>query len=94
MKQCYICGESDPSILTLEEHHLFGRKFGKQKIWLCLNCHKKITDEQNKLPTKIRKSHSSKSKLVFAINSIGALNKLSGEKLIQISHELSKDVKK
>jgi hypothetical protein len=94
MVQCFICGESDSRVLILEKHHIFGKKYSKQAVWVCLNCHKKITDGQNNLPTSIRKSSSSKAVTIFAIRSIGELMNACGEELIKISNKLAEEWKK
>lgn len=89
-KSCFICDESDEKILILEKHHIYGKKYSKETVWLCLNCHKRITDEQNKLPVRVRKSYSRQDKDTVAIASIGALMKRMGYELLEISQRRSK----
>lgn len=45
---CLICGEDDPACLEL--HHLAGRIYGDDKIIVCTNCHKKLTERQKDHP--------------------------------------------
>lgn len=86
-KRCFICKENYENVL--EKHHMFGKKYSDQTILLCLNCHRIVTDNQNSLPTKIRKSRHQNEKDIVAINSIGSLHFLTGKELIKISKRLS-----
>ncbi len=90
MSACFICQTFDERVLILEKHHYLGKKYSDLTIWLCLNCHKKITDSQNKLPVKVRKSYYRRNKDIFALCSIGALYKELGQELINISFRLTK----
>ena len=83
---CSICGEDDPSVI--EEHHLYGKNNSDKKIFLCKNCHAKITKEQNKMSPKSRSSSSSQyEKMGFILISTGALHKVISETLIDLGHE-------
>ncbi len=42
--RCAFCGESDPR--CIEEHHIYGRANSDETVFVCLNCHRKITDRQ------------------------------------------------
>lgn len=89
MPKCFFCGESDKKVLILEKHHVFGRKYNDEMIWACLNCHKRITDVQNSIPTKIRSSKRKRDVSVVALASIGAYNVRVGEELIRIAKHLA-----
>ena len=41
-KECEICGSNK----KLEQHHIRGRKHGKECITVCYDCHKILTDRQ------------------------------------------------
>ena len=57
-RKCARCPEDDPMVVR-ERHHRFGRNNSPETIWLCLNCHKKITELQNLLPPKVRSKSAS-----------------------------------
>jgi len=65
---CFLCGEDDPTVLIIEDHHILGRAYSDDKIPLCKNCHAKITAGQNLLPPKAR-SHNAplKDRLAYAL---------------------------
>jgi hypothetical protein len=90
---CAICGEDDTRVLK-QYHHVFGKKFDKEKILLCHNCHDKITHEQNKLPPKVRKAKSEIFLIVFVLRSVGALLEVIGKNLIRISDSLLEEWEK
>lgn len=95
-KACYVCGEADYRVPKLfEEHHVFGRNFGKETILLCLNCHAKVTYYQNMLPPSVRKKSAiGLCKHVCCSNNIGAMQILMGEKNIELSLALAKEMKR
>lgn len=76
---CIICGEGDPR--AIESHHIYGRIIPNDKVSLCINCHRKITDEQNKLPPDKR------SGVPFAALSAAAFFKVLAEMLIEAVHD-------
>jgi len=85
---CYICGEDDPRILK-EEHHIFGKANSEEKVLLCLNCHSKITQAQNKLPPKVRSNDASeRDKIVVAIVSQGSILEVIGKKQKEFGYRL------
>lgn len=86
-KSCFICGESDERVL--EKHHIYSKKYGERPVWLCLNHHRIVTDNQNQIPTKIRKSRSQRNIDIYAINSMGSLLSDMGNELVRISKRLS-----
>ncbi len=45
---CGTCGEAD--YLTLERHHVAGRKHDPDTVFICANCHRKVTDDQQDHP--------------------------------------------
>ena len=50
--RCHICGEAD--VRTLENHHLAGRHFDqKSLVFVCRNCHRKLSDLQKDHPQKL-----------------------------------------
>jgi hypothetical protein len=50
--RCRICCEADPR--TLENHHLGGRHFDpKSLVFVCRNCHRKLSDLQKDHPQKL-----------------------------------------
>jgi len=91
MRNCFICGESDPKVPLIEADHIFGRKYSDLTILLCLNCHAKKTFYQNKLPMNVRKSCKNESIGIFALASIGALLVIIGKELVKIALELSNE---
>jgi DNA-directed RNA polymerase subunit RPC12/RpoP len=88
-KRCVYCGEDNEKVL--EKHHDLGRKCSDQVSWVCLNCHKIITDDQNALPTRIRKSGKQHDMDLFALVSIAAYNFLMAKRLIEICKRLGSD---
>jgi len=84
---CSICGEDDPRVI--ETHHIFGRNNSDETIPLCLNCHAKDTDDQNKIPPKARsKNASPQEKLGFRLVTIGSLLELTGIHLKNLGYEM------
>jgi len=45
---CVICGRSNPRCLEL--HHLPERGYGDERVPLCRNCHRTVTDRRNNKP--------------------------------------------
>jgi hypothetical protein len=90
---CAICGEDDPRVLK-QYHHVFGKSFSKEKILLCHSCHDKITHEQNKLPTRVRKAKSGIFLIATVLRSAGALLEVIGKNLIRISDSLLEEWEK
>lgn len=45
---CGTCGERD--YRTLERHHVAGRKHDPDTVFICANCHRKVTDDQKDHP--------------------------------------------
>ena len=82
---CIGCGEDDPSVVKeYEVHHIFGVANSPETVPLCLNCHSRITELQNKLPVKARKANASEEdKHAYADVTIGGLQKLLAERLIK-----------
>lgn len=95
-KVCFYCGEDDDRVpKLLEKDHIFGKNFGKETVYACLNCHAKKTYYQNRLPPSVRKKSANKlEKCVCGLNSIGATLILVGEKLGELSETLAKKMKK
>jgi RecJ-like exonuclease len=78
---CAICGESDPRVLK-QQHHVFGRTNGTETIWLCHNCHDKITYDQNQLSPKVRSRNATfDDKKALEDVSIGSLLELLGDQM-------------
>ncbi len=46
--KCVICGESDPHCLEL--HHIAGRAYGDEKVPVCRNCHRKLSNKHKDHP--------------------------------------------
>jgi hypothetical protein len=88
---CALCGEDDKNLI--EMHHVDGRNNSDWTKPLCLNCHRKITSEQNKLSPKVRSSKASLQNLrAFNIVSIGALLREIGDRLIYLGMEMTVNV--
>lgn len=47
-KTCVVCGEPDARCLEL--HHLAGRGYGPEKVPICRNDHRKVTDRSDNEP--------------------------------------------
>ena len=77
---CSECLEDHPAVI--EMHHIIGRGNSDEVIPLCKNCHKIITNEQNKLPRERRKGNP------LILVSIGALMERAGRILINLGHEV------
>jgi len=78
--RCIKCAEDDASVI--EMHHVYGRSNSDEMIPLCKNCHAKVTNEQNKLPRKVRSGNASPDdRLRFILVSIGALLEMIGKQL-------------
>lgn len=79
--KCIFCGENDPRVMK-EEHHYFGAANSPETIWLCHNCHDKITHDQNQMPPKARSRKASyEDKQNFEDVSIGSLLEQIGMRL-------------
>lgn len=71
--KCMVCGEDDVRVLK-QEHHYFGAANSPETIWLCHNCHDKITADQNKMPPKARHRGAPEwDRLNFEDISVGSL---------------------
>jgi hypothetical protein len=46
--RCVLCGETDAR--CLEAHHIYGRANSEEKVIVCRNCHRKLSDRQQDLP--------------------------------------------
>jgi hypothetical protein len=53
---CCICGEDNPHCLEL--HHLPGQTFGDEKVPVCRNDHRKLSDAQKDHPDPLGKQPS------------------------------------
>ena len=42
--RCVVFEEADST--CLEEHHLAGEKYGDDRVTVCRNCHRKLSDDQ------------------------------------------------
>ena len=68
MHVCTLCGEEDERIMRKEEaHHVFGKAYSDETIYLCPNCHASITADQNSLPPKKRSSESEEMRDLYAL---------------------------
>jgi len=47
-KGCCVCGETNPH--CLEQHHVAGISHHGDLVWICRNCHRKVTDRQKDHP--------------------------------------------
>lgn len=85
---CSICGESDPRVLRKkEDHHTFAKCNGEEKGPICLNCHAKVTYDQNLLSPDKRKDKS-KPNLPLLFVSVGSLLEIIGKKLKDIGYDM------
>jgi len=48
--RCSGCGETDPRVF--EAHHIAGRRYDSVTTPLCVNCHRKVTDDQHDHPDR------------------------------------------
>jgi hypothetical protein len=72
-----------------EDHHIFGRNNAGDTIPLCLDCHREITIEQNKVSPKSRSAFASvREKRGFLLVSVGALLELIGRHLKELGHDV------
>lgn len=46
--RCGMCGEDHWT--CFEAHHVAGRKFDPMTVRLCMNCHRKVADDQSDHP--------------------------------------------
>jgi len=95
-KVCLYCSEDDDRVPKLfEKDHIFGRNTSEETILACLNCHAKKTYYQNRLPPSVRKKSAKKlEKYIYGLNSIGATLILIGEKLVEFSEIVAKEMKR
>ena len=73
---CEICGHSDGK---LEVHHVRGRKYGNERITVCKDCHKILTDNQ-RLWDKSWLDTDAENKDAFLIRGLIDICKLKYEK--------------
>jgi hypothetical protein len=86
--KCAICGENDPRVLK-EKHHTFGRANGNEILYLCANCHGKISRDQDSAGPKARNRNASdKDRLGFVLISVGSLLEVVGARLKLIGRDL------
>lgn len=85
--RCVVCGEGDS--IVLEKHHIFSRNASEATELLCINCHAKITNEQNKVSPKSRSKNSNYLETIaYQLITIGSLLREIGNQLIKIGDEL------
>jgi len=53
---CCICGEANPH--CLEHHHIAGRHYDETTVQICMNCHRKLSDEQKGHPSALHETPS------------------------------------
>lgn len=86
---CSVCREDDPKIMKHgEDHHVDGKTNSIYTERVCPNCHLSITEEQNKLPPKIRSGKITKNKIILGMRSHCAILKRIIEKQSEFSEEL------
>lgn len=60
-KRCFYCKYPASGSIPLEKHHVFGRANSDLCVYACLNCHKEITEGQQKgIPKATRVRNASK----------------------------------
>jgi hypothetical protein len=77
---CVGCGEDDTRLF--QDHHIYGKTNSNDVTPLCLNCHAKVTFNQNKCSPSARSSSASdEQKLGILLVSVGSLLESIGKTL-------------
>ena len=85
--RCAKCGEDDFRVVK-EYNHIFGRANSDIVTLECLNCHAKLTYDQNQIPPKARKHTASKrNRDNFVLISIGSQLEIMGKQLKKMGME-------
>ncbi|MFA5125386.1 MAG: hypothetical protein WC462_00080 [archaeon] len=91
MPKCVACDETDERVLRkIEAHHVFSRGYSEETVYLCPNCHARITADQNKFAPKTRKKKSPSRRLLAIHSSLSLLETISA-KSKQIIEEIIGD---
>lgn len=88
---CGTCGERD--YRTLERHHVAGRKYDPDTGFICANCHRKVTDDQQDHPAIGRKADAMLVTIGMFLLGLADLLELVIEKLSAFGLELIKRAK-
>jgi hypothetical protein len=77
---CVGCGEDDSRLF--QAHHIYGKTNSNDVTPLCLNCHAKMTFNQNKCSPSVRSSVATEEqKLGILLVSVGSLLESIGKNL-------------
>lgn len=83
---CGTCGERD--YRTLERHHVAGRKHDPDTAFICANCHRKVTDDQQDHPAISAKADTMLAAIGMFLLGLVDLLELVIEKLSAFGLEL------
>ena len=87
---CFICGESDPDVLTLQWHHTAGRNNEPRlQVRLCLNCHARQTAAHRQEGIELEAPEQlTLDRLPDILAGNGRYLVMFGELLIELAHRL------
>ena len=83
---CPACGQEDWRIF--QEHHFFGRHHGPETVWLCANCHSKITDDQKDFPMNMRVGDPRLLRIGHFLLNLASFLRVTIEYLVEFGEEL------
>lgn len=84
--RCPCCGETDPRVF--EAHHVAGRRFDAQTIWICANCHRKLTDDQKDHPGPLGGTGDLGERVCHLLLGLADMLRLVAEKLVAFAEAL------
>ncbi len=77
--RCVVCGHDDPHALEL--HHIAGADFGDEKVPVCRNCHRRLSDWQKDHPPRKDDPPSDAERIEHSLHGLADLLELSAEHL-------------
>jgi hypothetical protein len=84
--RCVICGYDDP--LALELHHIAGRAFGDEKVPVCRNCHRPLSDWQKDHTPQLSHPPSESEWLLHMVEGLADLLELVVKRLREFKVKL------
>lgn len=84
--RCSCCGETHWS--CFEEHHIAGRKHDPSTIFICVTCHKKLTESQKEHPVIDPNADPFLQRLAHFLLGLADMLELAAEKLREFAHAL------